>query len=70
MLSLSKAKASMLKKVPGWVEIMVHACLEAMGEFKEDEGSGSGLEAWLVDDVSILLSCFLPYDAHFYLGFK
>ncbi|KAF8232024.1 hypothetical protein L208DRAFT_1459017 [Tricholoma matsutake] len=52
MLSLSKAKASMLKKVPGWVEIMVHACLEAMGEFKEDEGSGSGLEAWLVDDAS------------------
>jgi hypothetical protein len=52
MLSLSEAKPSMVKKVPGWVEIMVRACLEAMGEFDEEEGSGSGLEAWLADDVS------------------
>jgi hypothetical protein len=51
MLSLSEAKPSMVKKVPGWVVIMVRACLEAMGEFEEDEGSGSGLEAWLADDV-------------------
>lgn len=53
MLSLSEAKPTMVKKVPGWVEIMVRACLEAMGEFDEDEGSGSGLEAWLAEDVSI-----------------
>lgn len=30
---------------------MVRACLDTMGEFDEEEGSGSGLEAWLVDDV-------------------
>jgi importin-5 len=54
MLSLSEAKASMVKKLPGWIEIMVRACLEAMGEFEEDEGSGSGLEAWLADDVNVL----------------
>jgi importin-5 len=73
MLSLSEAKPSMVKKVPGWVEIMVRVCLEAMGEFEEDEGSGSGLEAWLADDVSILLLCFYPDDAHqlyVYLAFK
>lgn len=52
MLSLSEAKPSMVKKVPGWVEIMVRACLEAMGEFEEDEGTGSGLDAWLAEDPS------------------
>ena len=44
----------MVKKVPGWVEVMVRACLEAMGEFEEDEGSGSGLDAWLAEDVGLL----------------
>jgi importin-5 len=52
MLSLSEARASMVRKVPGWVEIMVRACLEAMGEFEEDEGAGSSLDAWLTEDVS------------------
>jgi hypothetical protein len=64
MLSLSEAKASMIKKVPGWIVIIVRACLEAMGEFEEDEGSGSRLEVWLVDDVNILLLCFDHDDAH------
>ena len=49
----------MMKKVPGWVEVMVRACLEAMGEFEEDEGSGSGLDAWLVEDVGILHYTFI-----------
>jgi hypothetical protein len=52
---------------------MVRVCLEAMGEFEEDEGSGSGLEARLADDVSIILLCFYPDDAHqlyVYLAFK
>jgi len=56
MLSLSEAKQSMVKKVSGWVEIMVRACLEAMGEFEEEEGSGSGLDAWLAEDVSMNLA--------------
>jgi hypothetical protein len=64
MLSLSEAKPSMVKKVPGWVEIMIRACLEAMGEFEEDEGTGSGLNAWLADDVCIHLLRFYLVDAH------
>jgi len=64
MLSLSEVKASMVKRVPGWIEIMVRACLEAMGKFGEDEGSGRGLEAWLADDMNILLLCFDHDDVH------
>jgi hypothetical protein len=44
-----------------------------MGEVEEDEGSGSGLEAWLADDVNIHLLCFDPDDAHqlyVHLAFK
>ena len=44
MLSLTEARSNMMKKVPGWAEVMVHACLQAMGEFEEDEGSGCGLD--------------------------
>lgn len=65
MLSLSEAKPSMVKKVPGWVEIMVRACLEAMGEFEEDEGTGSGLDAWLAEDVSF---CSLSSDSRRFLS--
>ena len=39
----------MVRKVSGWTEIIVRACLEGMGEFDEDETGG--LEAWLKDDV-------------------
>jgi len=44
----------MVKKVPGWVLIMVSACLEEMGEFEEDEGARSSLDAWLGEDISAL----------------
>ena len=65
MLSLSEAKPSMVKKQAGWVEIIVRACLEAMGEFESGEGESEGLESWLNDDVSyfpfvLCLWCFDP----------
>ena len=41
----------MVKKQAGWVEIIVRACLEAMGEFESREGESEGLESWLNDDV-------------------
>jgi hypothetical protein len=47
MVSLSEARAGMVKRVDGWVGIMVRACLEGMGEFEE----GDGLEGWLDEDV-------------------
>ncbi|KAF5376326.1 hypothetical protein D9615_008446 [Tricholomella constricta] len=50
MISLSEAKAGMVRKQPGWTEIVVRACLEAMGEF--DEEAEGGLEGWLSDDPS------------------
>ncbi|PPQ74728.1 hypothetical protein CVT26_005110 [Gymnopilus dilepis] len=52
MISLSEARPNMVRKVPGWVEVMVRACLEGMGELDEDEGAGPGLEAWLNEDPS------------------
>ncbi|KAJ6514536.1 armadillo-type protein [Mycena vulgaris] len=48
MVSLSEARAGMVKRVDGWVGIMVRACLEGMGEFDE----GDGLEGWLEEDPS------------------
>ena len=45
----------MVRKVPGWTDIIVRACLEGMGEFDEDETEISGLEIWLREDVS---NCF------------
>jgi phage head maturation protease len=58
MLSLSEAKPSMAKKVHGWVEVMVRACLEAMGEFEEHEGGG--LDSWLTEDVRLLFVLMQP----------
>jgi len=55
MLSLSEAKPGMVKKQAGWVEIIVRACLEAMGEFESGEGESEGLESWLNDDVGGIL---------------
>ncbi|PPR02026.1 hypothetical protein CVT26_008720 [Gymnopilus dilepis] len=52
MISLSEARPNMVRKVPGWVEVMVRACLEGMGELDEDEGAGPGLDAWLNEDVT------------------
>jgi hypothetical protein len=48
----------MVRKVPGWTDIIDRACLEGMGEFDEDETELSGLEIWLREDVSKLLSLF------------
>ncbi|TFK34400.1 ARM repeat-containing protein [Crucibulum laeve] len=47
MISLSEAKPGMVRKVPGWVEAVVRACLEGMGEVDEDD-----LEGWLKEDPS------------------
>ena len=52
MISLSEAGPNMVRKVPGWTDIIVRACLEGMGEFDEDETEMSGLENWLREDVS------------------
>ncbi|KAG5641749.1 hypothetical protein DXG03_004294 [Asterophora parasitica] len=50
MISLSEAKPGMVRKQAGWTEIVVRACLEAMGEF--DEEAEGGLAVWLADDPS------------------
>jgi len=50
MISLSEARQNMVRKVSGWTEIIVRACLEGMGEFDDEETSG--LEVWLKEDVS------------------
>ncbi|PFH46147.1 hypothetical protein AMATHDRAFT_70474, partial [Amanita thiersii Skay4041] len=49
MISLSEARPGMVKKVPGWAEVVVRACLEGMGELSSDEDD---LEGWLGDDPS------------------
>ena len=54
MISLSEARPNMVRKVPGWTEIIVRACLEGMGEFDEEETEMSGLESWLREDVGYL----------------
>ncbi|KAJ7512803.1 armadillo-type protein [Mycena galericulata] len=48
MVSLSEARPGMVKRIDGWVGIMVRACLEGMGEFDE----GDGLAGWLEEDPS------------------
>ncbi|KAG6876222.1 hypothetical protein C0993_004847, partial [Termitomyces sp. T159_Od127] len=50
MLTLSEARPSMVRRVPGWVDVLVRACLEAMGELDED--AEGGLATWLADDPS------------------
>lgn len=57
MVSLSEARAGMVKRVDGWVGIMVRACLEGMGEFEE----GDGLEGWLDEDVRASVY-FFPFQ--------
>jgi len=47
----------MVRKVSGWTEIIVRACLEGMGEFDEDETSG--LEGWLKEDVGYFIDFFI-----------
>ncbi|KAF6749808.1 armadillo-type protein [Ephemerocybe angulata] len=48
MVSLGEAKPGMVRKVVGWVESCVRACLEGMGELEED----ADLEVWLNEDPS------------------
>ena len=59
MISLSEAGPNMVRKVPGWTDIIVRACLEGMGEFDEDETEMSGLETWLREDVSSFFLIFV-----------
>ena len=47
----------MVRKVPGWTEVIVRACLEGMGELDEDETNG--LEEWLREDVIFFFSFLL-----------
>jgi hypothetical protein len=54
MISLSEAGPNMVRKIPGWTDIIVRACLEGMGEFDEDETEIGGLEIWLREDVNNL----------------
>ncbi|KAJ7634928.1 armadillo-type protein [Roridomyces roridus] len=49
MVSLSEARPGMVKRVDGWVAIMVRACLEGMGEFEDSDGLGG----WLEEDPSV-----------------
>ena len=53
MVSLTEARPNMVRKLTGWTEIIVRACLEGMGEFEEEDT----LDAWLREDVgwSLLL---------------
>ncbi|KAG5341390.1 hypothetical protein C0989_010919 [Termitomyces sp. Mn162] len=48
MLTLSEARPGMVRRVQGWVDVVVKACLEGMGELDED-GEGAG---WESDDPS------------------
>ena len=57
MISLSEARPNMVRKVSGWTEIIVRACLEGMGEFDEEETSG--LEGWLKEDVGYFFDFFI-----------
>ncbi|KAG6825124.1 hypothetical protein H0H92_004620 [Tricholoma furcatifolium] len=56
MLTLTEARPGMVRRVPGWVDVLVRACLEAMGELDEgDAGAGDEAEAlgaWLAEDPS------------------
>lgn len=47
MLSLSKAKPGMMKKVDSWAGAVVRVCMEGMGVITDDE-----LDVWLKADVS------------------
>lgn len=59
MLSLSEAKPSMVRRVDGWVGVLVRACLEGMGELDEGESEPGReeevLNEWRAEDVSAAL---------------
>jgi len=47
MVSLSESKPSMVKRVEGWIPVIIKGCLEGMGEIEEDS-----TPLWLEADVS------------------
>jgi hypothetical protein len=61
MISLSEAKPSMVRKVPGWVGATVRGCLEGMGEFEDETQS---LQLWLEADVGRLFLTNLDHSSH------
>jgi len=56
MIILSEVRPKAVRKVSGWTEIIVKACLQGMGEFVEET---SGLEGRLKEDVGYLLGFFI-----------
>ena len=48
MVSLSESKPGMVRKVDGWVAIIVRACLEGMGEILDTQDE---MNKWLDADV-------------------
>ncbi|KAJ7594828.1 armadillo-type protein [Mycena floridula] len=53
MLSLSEARPSMVKRVDGWVSVVVRACLEGMSEIDDgNESEETALKEWLDEDPS------------------
>jgi importin-5 len=63
MITLSEAKPSMVKKVDGWVNVVVRACLEGMSEFEEEEG-------WEDEDVRTICSRRSPFHLYVIAAFK
>jgi len=51
---LFEMKPTMSRKVEGSV-VVVHACLEGMGETRRKMGLQGGLEVWFRDNVSVLM---------------
>jgi hypothetical protein len=47
MVSLSESKPSMVRRVEGWIPVIIKGCLEGMGELEEDS-----TPLWLEADVS------------------
>lgn len=58
MVSLSESKPGMVRKVDGWVAIIVRACLEGMGEILDTQEE---MNRWLDADVRPLISSTSEY---------
>lgn len=74
MLSLSESRPSMVRKIDGWVSVLVRACLEGMGEIDEftddsPDGEHSADEAWCNEDVSSTV-CFFSSDSNSVLALR
>ncbi|KAG6834851.1 hypothetical protein H0H93_006907, partial [Arthromyces matolae] len=42
MLALTEARPGLVRRVQGWVEVLVRACLEGMGEIEDEDQEGEG----------------------------